>query len=395
MTPADPAPTASEGLVRALQGQVAELEAANRALRAEVAAGAALEEQHLRSQRLEVVGTMASGVAHDLNNILTPLVAAVPMLREAGVGPRGLALLQVIESSAERATGVLRQLLEFARDRRGDRLPVDAGAILREVAALAGATFPRAVRVECRVEAGLPAVLGDATQLHQLLLNLCVNARDAMPDGGPLELTAESVGGRGRTVRLGVADRGTGIDPAILAKVFDPFFTTKAVGRGTGLGLATVQSIAHSHGGTVAVHGRDGGGTRFDIDLPAAEATPHAGGPAVLVVDDDPMIREVVRAMLEADGHAVVTAATLPEAVAVVGDPRHAVGTILADLVMPGVRGLELFERLRVAAPNARVVAVSGLGPAIPEGELRALGVTCVLAKPFTVEQLRAAVRGE
>ena len=388
MTPADPDP-----LVRTLQDRVAELEAANRALRAEVAARKTFEEQFLRSQRMEVVGTMASGVAHDLNNVLTPLVAAVPMLREAGVGPRGLALLQVIESSAERATGVLRQLLEFGRGRSGDRLRVDTGAILREVAALVGETFPRQVRVECRVGAGLPAVLGDATQLHQLLLNLCVNARDAMPHGGALELTADALDTPGRGVRLGVADRGTGIDPAIRGKVFDPFFTTKAVGRGTGLGLATVQSIAHSHGGTVAVHARAGGGTRFDIDLPAAEP-PRVVGPTVLVVDDDPVIREVVRALLEADGHAVLTAATLPEAVALAADPRHAVGTVLADLVMPGVRGLELFERLRAAAPNARVVAVSGLGPTIPEADLRELGVTATLAKPFTGKQLRAAVRG-
>ena len=392
MTPADPDPP-PEALVRTLRGQVAELEAANRALRAEVAARKVSEEQFLRGQRMEVVGTMASGVAHDLNNVLTPLVAAVPMLREAGVGPRALTLLQVIESSAERATGVLRQLLEFGRGRSGDRLPVDAGAILREVAALAGATFPRQVRVECRVGAGLPVVLGDATQLHQLLLNLCVNARDAMPDGGPLELTADALDAPGRGVRLGVADRGTGIDPAIRGKVFDPFFTTKAVGRGTGLGLATVQSVAHSHGGTVAVHARAGGGTRFDIDLPAAEP-PRVVGPTVLVVDDDPVIREVVRALLEADGHAVLTAATLPEAVALAADPRHAVGTVLADLVMPGVRGLELFERLRAAAPAARVVAVSGLGPTIPEADLRELGVATTLAKPFTGEQLRAAVRG-
>ena len=358
----------------------------------------ALEERSLRSQRLEVIGTMASGVAHDLNNILTPLVVAVPMLREAGIGPRGLGLLQAIESSAERATGVLRQLLEFGRGFRGDRLPVDAGAVLREVADLAAATFPSAVRVTCRVEADLPPVLGDATQLHQLLLNLCFNARDAMPGGGTLELTAAATDGPRRSVRLAVADTGTGIRPEIRAKIFDPFFTTKSVGRGTGLGLATVQSIAHSHGGTVAVHGRDGGGTRFDIDLPASEsprpAVPRPAGRAVLVVDDDPAIREVARAVLEQQGYAVVTAGTLPEAMALAADPRHAVATVLADLVMPGVSGLDLFKRLRAAAPAARIVAVSGMGPAIPEGELRELGVAATLAKPFTGEQLMAAVRG-
>jgi len=370
----------------------------------DVTARKALEEQVLRSQRMEVIGTMASGVAHDLNNILTPLVVAVPMLREAGVGTRALGLLQAIEASAERASGVLRQLLEFGRGRRsGDRLPVDAGAIVREVADLVAETFPRQVRVACRVGADLPPVLGDATQLHQLLLNLCVNARDAMPGGGTLDLTAEAVGLG--TVRLGVSDTGTGIAPEIVAKIFDPFFTTKEVGRGTGLGLATVQSIAASHGGTVAVRSRLGEGTHFDIDLPAAagpgtapnpDATrPPAPGTAVLVVDDDPAILEVARAVLEQQGYGVLTASGLGEAVALAADPHNAVGTVLADLVMPGVQGFELFERLREAAPTAKLVAVSGLthGP-LGEG-LTAVGVAVVLAKPFTGAQLLAAVRGE
>ncbi len=361
----------------------------------DVTARKALEQQVLRSQRLEVIGTMASGVAHDLNNILTPLVVAVPMLREAGVGTRALGLLQAIEASAERATGVLRQLLEFGRGRRnGDRLRVDAGAVLREVSEFVAETFPRDLRVTCRVADALPAVLGDATQLHQLLLNLCVNARDAMPAGGTLDLSATAVGLG--TVRLSVADSGTGIAPEIRAKIFDPFFTTKDVGRGTGLGLATVQSIAHSHGGTVAVSSRVGEGTRFDIDLPAAPPSPApaAAPAAVLVVDDDPAIRDIARAVLELQGYAVVTAGTPDEAVALVADPRSAVGTVLADLVMPGVQGVELFARLRAAAPSARIVAVSGLGHAMPADALRALGVTLTLAKPFTGAQLLAAVRG-
>ena len=151
--------------------------------------------------------------------------------------------------------------------------------------------------------------------------------------------------------------------------------------------------IAHEFPGAV-VNPQVERGTRFDADLPAAPP-PRADGPAVLVVDDDPVIREVVRALLEAAGHAVLSAGTLADAVAIAGDPRHAVRTVLADVVMPGVRGLELFERLREARPEARIVAVSGLGPTIPADDLRELGVTCVLAKPFTGAQLLAAVRGE
>ncbi len=382
----------------------------------DVTAKKVLEEQFLRSQRMEVIGTMASGVAHDLNNILTPLVVAAPMLREAILTPRALGLLQAIESSAERATGVLRQMLEFGRGRKGDRLPVDPETILREVAGLVHETFPRWIRVTCRADAGLPAVLGDATQLHQLLLNLCLNARDAMPDGGTLELSAvavDSAGPGGPTrpaVRFGVADTGTGIAADVLAKIFDPFFTTKDVGLGTGLGLATVQSIAHSHDGTVAVWSRVGEGTRFDIDLPAAPGRPPAppaapspaaapahdpaadGARAVLVVDDDPAIRDIVCAILEQRGHVVVAAGTPHDAVALAADPRARVAVVVADVIVPGVQGLELFQRLRAAAPAARLVAMSGLSQTIAPDEFRAAGVAHVLAKPFTAAQLIAAV---
>lgn len=382
----------------------------------DVTAKKVLEEQFLRSQRMEVIGTMASGVAHDLNNILTPLVVAAPMLREAILTPRALGLLQAIESSAERATGVLRQMLEFGRGRKGDRLPVDPETILREVAGLVRETFPRWIRVACRVDAGLPPVLGDATQLHQLLLNLCLNARDAMPEGGTLELSAVAVessgpGGAVRpAVRFGVADTGTGIAPDVLAKIFDPFFTTKDVGLGTGLGLATVQSIAHSHDGTVAVWSRVGEGTRFDIDLPAASGRPAAppaapspaaapgrdpatdAVPAVLVVDDDPAIRDIVCAILEQRGHVVVAAGTPHDAVALAADPRTRVAVVVADVIVPGVQGLELFQRLRAAAPAARLVAMSGLSQTIAPDEFRAAGVAHVLAKPFTGAQLLAAV---
>ena len=360
-----------------------------------------LEAQFLRSQRMEVIGTLASGLAHDLNNILTPIAVAAPMLRrvvtpDAGGGD----LLRAIESSAERAAGVLRQLLAFGRGAGRPADPVDLAAVAGEVGHIVRETFPKSVRVATTT--GGPAwVRGDPTQLHQLLLNLCINARDAMPDGGQLTNAVQDMPADPPRVRLSVADTGTGSPAADLADIFDPFFTTTEVGLGTGLGLFTVQTIAKNHGGTVHVVSRVGHGTRFEIDLPAVPPdAPPAADPApgddrparVLVVDDDPAIRDITEALLRFRGYDVAVAATALDALVQLNRPGLPVAAVLIDLVMPHIDGVSFIRTLRDRDPGLAVVAMSGLPAGTYGAELTGLGVRHFLAKPFTGEQLLAAL---
>ena len=386
-----------------------------------------LEAQFLRSQRMEIIGTMASGIAHDLNNILTPIVVATPMLRRKLPPNVDQELFRVIESSAERATGVLKQLLSFGRGMKCERVVVQTELLIAEVVNLVTQTFPKNIRIVSHIAARTPPLLGDTTQLHQLLLNLCINARDAMPTGGLIELSSDlaeftvpPIGNLsemkpGRYLKLTVSDNGSGIPSENLPKIFDPFFTTKDIGVGTGLGLATVQTIAKSHGGYVAVSSQLNQGSRFDVYLPAAvndPAVPHdsrkfdamSSGLTVtgsgknphriLVVDDDPAIREIVRALLEYRGYWVLLATDATEALRMATDQAGQIALILADITMPQVDGIALFRALRDASVHVPIVAMSGLRDSDHDVILANLGVRHFLIKPFTGEELIQAIEG-
>ncbi len=379
-----------------------------------------LEQQMFRAQRMESIGTLAGGIAHDLNNVLAPIVMAVDLLRAETTDPETLETIDLIGSSARRGAEMVRQVLTFSRGISGRRVPCDPLAALRDVAAIIADTFPKGITLNVRTGDIAGHILGDATQLHQVLLNLCVNARDAMSGSGTLTLAVEPVtvdaqfagmtlGAReGDYVRFEVRDTGTGIAPDILEHIFDPFFTTKEVGRGTGLGLATTQAIVRSHGGFLTVYSEPGNGACFRVYLPLdtgvvsetardgdAEdsAELRGAGESVLVVDDEVTIRRVTRQTLEAAGYAVLEAADGSEALSTFLLERDRIDLVLTDMMMPVMDGGRLIRVLRRLAPTLPVIGASGLAEgARPVGSDEEQPQQ-FLAKPFTAHALLRAVR--
>jgi PAS domain S-box-containing protein len=377
-----------------------------------------LEERFLRAQRLEAVGTLASGIAHDLNNILTPMLMVASLLKKKLPDPRDTDLLALVEQGAQRGANIIRQLLTFSRGIEGNRGPVQPRHLLKEMESIMRETFPRELVLGQKVPADLWPIVADATQIHQVLMNLCVNARDAMRRGGRLTLAAHNlVLGEAETaaqppakpgpfVRLTVADTGEGIPRENLDRIFEPFFTTKEIGQGTGLGLSTVLGIVHSHGGFVTVDSEPGRGSAFHVHLPAAAgsgdtpppaaAVPAPGsGETILVVDDEPAIRSTIGFALAGSNYRVLAAADGREAMTLFLKHRDSVRLVFTDLMMPGVNGFALIRSLRALAPGLRFVAASGLTDPGRREELAALGVTALLAKPCSADDVRAAVARE
>jgi len=376
-----------------------------------------LEQQLARSQRLESVGMLASGIAHDLNNVLTPIVLSIELLRaERQLAPSAIARMDLVAQAAQRGANIVKQVLTFARGVEGERTVVQPRYLLKEVAQLVEETFPRIIEVTVDAERDLPAVRGDVTQLHQVLLNLAVNARDAMPRGGRLvfsarvrrvDATRASALSRippGAYVELAVADTGTGITEEVLEHMFEPFFSTKPRGKGTGLGLSTVYGIVRSHEGTVEVDTELGSGTTFRVLLPAvpadaaAAAAPTAAaalsgsGKRVLVVDDEAPIRTLLQQMLRRHGFEVVLAADGVEALQIFQLRPEAYQFAIVDLVMPRMRGAALIHELRALAPNLKIVCASGYADERADGtespRLSDVGVDVFLPKPFREEEL-------
>ena len=371
-----------------------------------------LQEQLLRAQRLESIGMLASGIAHDLNNVLTPILMAAPMLRRHATDPVDLRLLETLEHSAERGAGLVRQILGFAHGVGGEPQLIQMKHLARDIIAVIEETFPKSIKLEQYFAADTPTVLANPTQIHQVLLNLCVNARDAMPAGGALRLrtggctldatqAAALPGGRAGTfVLIEVEDTGTGIPAEVLQHIWEPFYTTKEEGKGTGLGLSTVRGIVESHEGFITVRTAAGLGTTFGIYLPAAEENerpertatasdlPRGNGELILLVDDEPHNRDVTRTTLARHGYRVLVAANGTEAVALFV-PRHdEIRLVISDLDMPNLDGATLVRILQRLKPDVRILAISGLaagaggptsGPGVP---------SAFLAKPFKLEAL-------
>jgi PAS domain S-box-containing protein len=400
-------------LVRNEQGQPQSVFAIN----TDITEKKQLEAQFLRAQRLESIGSLASGIAHDLNNVLAPIIMGAPLLQDKVQDPTARHLLKTLELSALRGADIVRQVLTFARGVEGERAPLQPRHLIWEMEKLAAETFPKSIRVETDMVADLWPVLGDSTQLHQALMNLCINARDAMPGGGVLTLeaanvvlakeAAEKIPGAqpGSYACLRVTDTGTGIPPEIEAKMFEPFFTTKGVGKGTGLGLSTALGIVRSHGGFVRVASKVGQGTTFELYLPAAPAEqvavkkdsatpwPRAHGEGILVVDDEAAVREVARQTLKEFGYRVITAAHGAEALRIFQERRQEIQAVLTDMMMPEMDGPTLVAALRVLDPAVRIVGVTGMSD--PEGMngLKTLALSATLTKPFTIGKLLAAIR--
>lgn len=370
-----------------------------------------IEAQFLRAQRMESIGTLASGIAHDFNNLLSPIMMSIQLLQTRIKDEDGQRLLAMLQVSAERGAGLVKQVLSFARGVEGDRITLQPRHLIKEIVKILNDTLPKSIEVAFQASEDLSVVAGDATQLHQVLMNFFVNARDAMPGGGRLTITAENVyiddnyarmnleAKPGSFVLITIADSGVGISPHVINRIFEPFFTTKEHGKGTGLGLSTALGIVKGHGGFINVYSEPGRGTQFKIYLPAAEtpftalanssaSLPVGHGELILVVDDEIAIREITKGTLEAYGYRALTASDGTEAVALYAQHKDEIKVVLTDLMMPYMDGPATIRALQKLNPKIRVIASSGLS----ESGRAIEGVKMFLPKPYSAERLLKAL---
>jgi len=377
-----------------------------------------LEQQYLRAQRLESIGTLAGGIAHDLNNMLTPIVMTSSILLEDETNTSIFEDLKGIQQCAERGAEMVRQLLIFARGTDGRRVRVGLRSIAADTQKMVREAFPKNISVELTAAGDLWDVEADTTQMHQLLTNLCVNARDAMPEGGHLSIGLENIvldevytgmnleAHPGPYILLRVEDTGAGMTPDVLDRIFEPFYTTKEVGKGTGLGLSTVHAIVRGHRGFIHVYSELGKGSKFKIYLPAAQAItdnerakaelfplPRGQGELILVVDDEELIRNVARRMLERYGYRVVTAPNGAEAVAIYAQMPGQIALVLTDMSMPVMDGPATIVALRSIDPAVRIIGSSGLNANGNVAKAMDAGVQVFVPKPYTAETMLRAIR--
>ncbi len=379
-------------------------------INSDITAQKELEAQFLRTQRMNTIGTLAGGMAHDLNNALAPILMGTQLLRRRATDNESRELLSLMETNTHRGADMVRQVLLFARGRGGEFERLALGAVVSELEKLVRETFPKHIAVESFVPSDLWPVRGNPTQLHQVLLNLCVNARDAMPSGGKLSFVTDNVelseaeaatildGKAGEFVSLAVADTGAGMAPEVRAKIFEPFFTTKGEGLGTGIGLATVLRIVKAHAGFLRVESEPGQGTTFEVFLPRASETASSevaapaeelvrgNGELVLVADDEKAIRELMKSELTSFGYRVLVATNGAEAVALFREHADEVRLLITDNAMPMMDGRAVIAALRALQPGLPVIFTSG------EGGGEELEGVAQLSKPFALDELLGAI---
>ncbi|MBE9047407.1 PAS domain S-box protein [Pleurocapsales cyanobacterium LEGE 10410] len=377
-----------------------------------------LQAQFLRTQRLESLGTLAGGIAHDLNNILAPILGFSRLLplKLPNVDEQTKGFFKIMENNAQRGTALVKQILTFARGLEGERGIVQVRHLIVEIEQIILETFPKSIELQIHAPKNLWTVQGDVNQLHQVLMNLAVNARDAMPEGGKLRIAAENIAIEreyaklhldakvGNYVLITVTDTGIGIASEIVERIFEPFFTTKEIGRGTGLGLSTVLGIIKSHGGFVEVTSErklTKRGTQFQVFLPAEElgATsleettelPQGNGELILVVDDETAMIEVTKATLETYNYQVLTASNGIEAIALYVQHQQAINLVIIDIMMPLMDGRTAIRTLKQINPAVKILAVSGL---VTSQDLTELDRKIkMMAKPYSNEDLLRTIR--
>jgi two-component system, cell cycle sensor histidine kinase and response regulator CckA len=370
------------------------------------------EQQLLRTQRMESIGTLAGGIAHDLNNVLSPILLAVQVIKKSASEKKAEKFLDTIEISAKRGADLVNQVLSFAKGVEGERKPIQIGKLIHDVCDVIKRTFPKSISVKIDTQQDVWTLSGDATQVHQILMNLCINARDAMPKGGTLEIKTVNIvideqyarmnldATPGSFVKVSVSDSGTGIPERVIDKIFEPFFTTKEEGKGTGLGLSTVHTIVKSHGGFVNIYSEEGKGTVFNVYLPAPESEvetivkdkkeiPTGNGELILVVDDEKSVRAITQATLEANGYRVITATDGIEAVTMYSEHMQDIALVLMDLRMPNMDGHAAIRAIKELSPNVKCIAMSGMGR---DGKSKKKDFVGLLRKPLTAETLLSAI---
>jgi two-component system cell cycle sensor histidine kinase/response regulator CckA len=375
-----------------------------------------MEARFLRMQRMESIGALVSGIAHDLNNALVPILMGCGFLRSESLNDQSQQILTTMEASARRGSDMLRHVLAFARGVESKKSPVQLKLLLREMEKIARDAFPKNIRTRSDFAKDLSPVLGLATQLYQVLMNLCINARDAMPNGGQLTLRAENVQLDGNAAQLHpdaqpgayllvtISDTGEGMAPETIEKIFQPFFTTKELRGGTGLGLSTSLDIVKAHGGFMTVKSQPGQGSQFSVYLPAlttpvAEGEtelsrlPSGNGEMILLVDDEVSICEITKAALENYGYRVLVANSGPEAVTLYAEKRNEVKLVITDTGMPFMDGHATSIALKKINPELKIIMASGGAPDKNAKEMPTeVEIAAFAPKPYTVEKLLTVV---
>jgi signal transduction histidine kinase/ActR/RegA family two-component response regulator len=392
-----------------LRTQIIELQKAEEKIREQ-------SEQVLRSQRMESIGKLAGGIAHDLNNALTPIIVGTQLLRDNKSDTDRNKLLDVIYASANRGAAMVKHIITFARGSKSQSQQVPLSQLVNEMAKIIRETFPKSILINANLGKEFWNVSGDATELHQVLSNLCVNARDAMPQGGELTLKVENVALSQETksvsadippgcyVVLTIADTGTGIPPEVLPRIFEPFFSTKAADKGTGLGLSTVIEIIKNHNGYVQIHSEVGKGTEFKIYLPASKSAvmaksnepekplPVGHGEMILLMDDEATVRQLTQTTLQNYGYRVVTAMSGLDGITAFEEHKDEIKLLVSDTDMPFLDGIVAIRAIQKLKPEIPVIITSDNQR--DEDQLKRIDTNhlTILEKPYTVEQLLNAV---
>lgn len=379
-----------------------------------------LEDQLRQAQKMESLGTLAGGIAHDFNNIIA-VINGYAEFAQLNPGDNAALIKSVneIKRAAQRASGLVRQILTFSRKAEVRFTPLDLNQVARDLTTLLAETFPRNLTFNFALEDKLPPLLADQNQLQQIVLNLCVNARDAMPDGGSITLTTSRVANTQLPAGLrhdrsyaclAVADTGTGMTPEVRARIFEPFFTTKAVNKGTGLGLAVVYGIVASHEGTIIVESQPGQGSTFKVFLPLAEvaAVPAVvtragdfpgGHESILVVDDEAPLRLLLEAALARKGYKITSSADGLDAIEKLTSRERNFDAVLLDLNMPGAGGVDVYRVIKATKPDLKVLVLTGHLTTKAKAEFEQMGQRDFLRKPYTLDelgrQLRALLEGK
>ncbi len=367
---------------------------------------------------MEAIGTLAGGIAHDFNNILAAMNGYTELAqRLVANDPIVAKYLNAVAQGGTRAVSLVRQILTFSRPQEAqERKPVELAEIVQEPLKLLRASIPSNIEFEVSLDSRLPPVLADATQVHQIVMNLCTNASHAMQDrvgrlGVRLEefsvdklLAGANVGLRaGPYIRLSVSDTGHGMSPATMARIFEPFFTTKGPGEGTGLGLSVVHGIMQSHGGAITVYSQPGEGTVFHLYFPItaelsrktaaiAEATPAGHGERILFVDDEPPLAQLGQSMLEEIGYVVECKTNVADALALVRANPAAFDLVITDLTMPSMLGTDFAQKLLLIRPHLPIILTTGYTANLTQERVREMGIRELLAKPHTIQSLGMAV---
>ena len=377
-----------------------------------------LEEQLLQSQKMESIGNLAGGIAHDFNNLLGGILGyATFVKRKLSTRDKIYQSIEAIERSAQRAAELTKQLLGFARRGKFQVRPIDCNALIGEIVLILQRTIDRRIAIEVDLAPQLSVMEGDEAQIQQALMNICLNARDALPQGGTLKIASRNQRmipdqasrqrgmKEGSYIRLTISDTGTGMSPEVRDRIFEPFFTTKAKGQGTGLGLSMVYGIIQNHGGMIEVQSHPGIGSTFTVFLPAiasaalnGEELPpvpdiHQGQETILLVDDEEIIRELGIDILEDRGYRVFLASEGREAVKIYRERIGEIDLIILDVMMPGIGGKETYRQLRAINPQVKVLLSSGYSTNGEVGEILKQGVSGLVQKPYREEELAAKVR--